>query len=67
MNWLTQQKRRSSRPRRGGISFEWVLIASVLVFGIVGGLGSVRNALVGEIKDLVEAIQDIRENTGPTP
>ena len=44
---------------------EWILIASVLALGIVGGLGSVRTALVGEIKDLAGAIQDLRENTNP--
>jgi hypothetical protein len=54
MNVWSKQLR--SRRRRGVLSLEWILLVTVLVIGIIGGLGAVRNATVGELTDLAEAI-----------
>lgn len=51
-------RRLPSRRRRGQIALEWVLLATVLVIGVIGGLGVARNAIVAELKDIAEAVAD---------
>ena len=50
---LTSGKR---NRRRGVLTLEWILLITVLVIGIIGGLGAVRNAVITELQDLAEAI-----------
>src|SRR5262249_9659747 len=45
--------------RRGVLTFEWILLVSILVIGIITGLGAVRNALLCELKDLANCISAI--------
>ena len=40
----------------GVLSFEWTIIAVVVVFGIVGGLAAGRDAIIDELGDLAEAV-----------
>ena len=40
----------------GVLTFEWILLISVLVIGIVGGLSAVRDALIDELGDVAEAM-----------
>lgn len=47
------------QSRRGMLSFEWILLISILVIGIIGGLAAVRNALLSELNDLAQAVQAI--------
>jgi Flp pilus assembly pilin Flp len=47
------------RRRRGALTLEWILLVTVIVIGVIGGLGVVRNATVGELRDLAEAIQEL--------
>lgn len=54
---FSQRRRRSSR--RGILSFEWILLISILVIGIIGGLAAVRNALLSELNDLSQAVESI--------
>ena len=42
--------------RRGVLTFEWILLVSILVIGIIAGLGAVRNALLCELQDLANCI-----------
>lgn len=51
--------RLASRKRRGALTLEWIMLVTVLVIGIIGGLGAVRNATVNELNDLAQAIQAI--------
>jgi len=39
------------------LTLEWVLIITVLVIGIIGGLGAVRAAINVELSELAAAIQ----------
>ena len=48
---------RRRNQRLGVLTLEWVLLITVLVIGIIGGLGAVRNAVVSELQDLAEAVQ----------
>jgi len=50
--------RRVARRRRGVLTFEWILIATVLVIGIIAGLSAVRSSLVNEYQALTESICD---------
>ncbi len=39
----------------GVLTFEWVLLVTVLVIGIVGGLAAARDAIIDELGDVAEA------------
>ena len=49
-------KARNKRRRRGMLTVEWILMITVVVIGIVGGLAAVRNASLSELHDLAGAI-----------
>lgn len=48
--------RRLWTEQRGVLTFEWVLLITVLVIGIVGGLTAARDALITELGDVAEAM-----------
>jgi hypothetical protein len=50
--------------RRGVLTLEWILLITVIVIGIIGGLGAVRNATTAELLDLAAAIEAL--NVTPT-
>lgn len=58
MNWF-RSRGKKSRRRRGVLTFEWILLITLLVIGIIGGLSAVRNALLCELNDLAECIEAI--------
>jgi Flp pilus assembly pilin Flp len=62
MAWLIKP-RQATRRRRGVLTLEWILLVTVIVIGIIGGLGVVRNATVGELRDLAEAITNLNVKT----
>ena len=59
MRWFKRLKTRKRSSRRGVLTLEWVLIVTVLVIGIIGGIGAVRNAVILELADLAEAIKSL--------
>jgi hypothetical protein len=61
MTWFS--KPRQLRRRRGVLTLEWILLVTVIVIGVIGGLGIVRNATVGELRDLAEAITALNVKT----
>ena len=56
MPWFSKS-RSGSRRRRGVLTLEWVLLITVVIIGIIGGLGAVRGAILGELQDLAQAIE----------
>jgi hypothetical protein len=50
------------REDDGVLSFEWTIIAIVLVFGIVGGLAAARDAILDELGDMAEAYLSIDQS-----
>ena len=44
------------REDEGVLTFEWILLITVLVIGIVGGLSAVRDAVITELGDVAEAV-----------
>jgi hypothetical protein len=57
---------RRVKPRRGVLALEWILIITVLVIGVIGGLGLVRNAVVVEMHDLSNSIMDLQVDPNNT-
>ena len=47
---------RRSRRRWGGLTLEWILLATILIIGTVGGVAMVRNALILEYREMIETI-----------
>jgi len=41
---------------QGVLTFEWILLLTVLVIGIVGGLSAVRDAVISELGDVAAAV-----------
>jgi hypothetical protein len=60
---LSQKPRQAARRRRGVLTLEWILLVTVIVIGVIGGLGVVRNATVGELRDLAEAVTQLNVKT----
>ena len=58
MAWYSKS-RSGARRRRGVLTLEWILLITVVIIGIIGGLGAVRGAILGELKDLAEAIESL--------
>ena len=40
----------------GVLSFEWVLLLTLLVIGIISGLAGARDAMIDELADTAEAV-----------
>lgn len=44
------------KEESGVLTFEWILLLTVLVIGITGGLSCVRDAIITELGDVSEAM-----------
>lgn len=44
------------REDEGVLTFEWILLITVLVIGVVGGLSAVRDAVITELGDVTAAV-----------
>jgi hypothetical protein len=45
--------RRARDEDHGTLTFEWILLITVLVIGVVGGLSAVRDGIIDELGDVV--------------
>ncbi len=52
---MIEALKRAWREDQGVLTFEWILLATLLVLGIVGGLSAVRDALIDELGDVAGA------------
>ncbi len=55
--------RQPNLRRKGALALEWVLLITIVVIGVLGGLAAVRNATVKEITDLSKAVEQINVKT----
>lgn len=46
----------------GVLSFEWVLLVTLLTIGVIGGLAAARDAMIDEMGDVAEAAQAIDQS-----
>jgi len=51
--------RRPRLSRRGMLTLEWILLLTVVVIGVIGGLAAVRNAILDELHDLQQVIMNL--------
>lgn len=49
----------SRSKRKGFLTLEWIFLITIVVIGIIGGLGAVRNSLVTELVELADSITNI--------
>jgi Flp pilus assembly pilin Flp len=40
----------------GVLTFEWILLVTLLVVGIIGGVAAVRDAIIDELGDVAQAV-----------
>ena len=66
---LASTSGKRSRRRHGILTFEWILLISLLVIGVIGGLTAVRNSLICELNDLTGCIEAIAccDDDGTSP
>lgn len=50
------QLKRIWREDEGVLSFEWTLLTTLLVFGVVAGLSAARDAVIDELGDVAQAM-----------
>lgn len=53
---MTCLLQRIRQEEEGVLTFEWILLVTVLVIGVVGGLSAARDAVITELGDVVEAM-----------
>ena len=53
---MLRQLHKLWREDDGVLSFEWTIMAVLLVFGIVGGLAAARDVIIDELGDMGQAI-----------
>ena len=53
---MTHRMNQIWREENGVLTFEWILLITVLVIGIVGALSAVRDAINTELGDVAEAM-----------
>ncbi len=46
----------------GALSFEWCIVAVLLVFGIVGGLSAVRDGIIDELSDVAASVLNLDQS-----
>ncbi len=47
---------------RGGLSFEWIVLITVLVLGVIGGMTAVRDAAISELGDVTGAVTAVDQS-----
>jgi Flp pilus assembly pilin Flp len=50
------------REDDGALSFEWCLVAVLLVFGIVGGLSAARDGILDELSDVAASVLNLDQS-----
>ncbi len=50
------------RDDEGVLTFEWILLITIIAIGIVGGISAVRDALISELGDVTGAAVNIDQS-----
>ncbi len=62
MKPMLTQLNRMWREDEAVLSFEWVMLLTLLTIGIVGGLAAARDAMIDELGDVTEAAISIDQS-----
>jgi len=57
------------REEQGVLTFEWVLLITVVIIGVVGGFSAMRDAVIDEMGDVADAVIAVDQSfttTAPT-
>lgn len=54
--------RRIWRDDEGVLTFEWILLITVIVIGIIGGISTARDAIISEFGDISNATVNIDQS-----
>ena len=57
-HWLWRRK----THRKGSFTFEWILVVTLLIVGIAGGISAIRDTLIDELGDIAEAALSIDQS-----
>lgn len=55
------------QEERGVLTFEWILLITLIVIGIVGGLSAARDAIISELGDIVGAVVHVDQSYTVSP
>ncbi|MCR5164507.1 MAG: hypothetical protein K6C40_10855 [Thermoguttaceae bacterium] len=58
--------KKSAQKRRGSLSFEWIAITTLLVIGMISGLGALRNSVVKKLDDLTTSVETLNTAASQT-
>lgn len=50
------------RRDRGVLSYEWILLITVVAVGVVGGMTAARDAIISELGDIAGAIVSVDQS-----
>ncbi|MCA9102109.1 MAG: hypothetical protein R3C10_05430 [Pirellulales bacterium] len=53
---------RMKKEDQGVLTFEWILLITLLTIGVVGGLSAVRDAMLDELGDVAEAMVSLDQS-----
>ena len=56
------KRNRTKNRRRGVLSFEWIVLITLVAVGVVGGLTAVRDAIVEELGEVAGAMMAIDQS-----
>ena len=59
---MRQLSKRSWREDSGLLSFEWVLLMSILSIAVVSGIAGARDAIIDELGDVSQAILSLDQS-----
>ena len=54
--------KRVCREDEGVLTFEWILLITLLVIGIVGGYSAMRDAVIDEMGDIADAVISVDQS-----
>lgn len=59
--------KRLRQDDRGVLTFEWILLITVLTLGVVGGLTAVRDAVISELGDVAGGMVAVDQSYSVAP
>jgi len=62
-----KMKRNRNQDRRGLMTFEWIILITLLVIGVIGAYTAVRDGLVDELGDTAAAVLSVDQSFHTEP
>ncbi len=62
--FFSRKLRQFLRDERGVLSFEWIILVTLVVIGIIGGLRVMRDTTVSQFGNIVQAASNLDQSCG---